>query len=138
MQDAQHFTGNAVSVYQHWRGESEAALAVCQSRPFAGVPDPLALVPPPALRGFFVLPAPPEFPEETGFLQLPFQQPQSPLDIVVMHRDGQHGLPSRLPGRAGGSARARNPRSAVMVYGSDPYVRVGAMMLSVRGCSTST
>jgi len=64
------------------------ALAVRQSLTFAGVPDPLTLVPAPPFGGFFVLPAAPELPEQTGFLQLPFQQTQGNLHIVVIHRDG--------------------------------------------------
>jgi hypothetical protein len=52
------------------------ALAVRQTLTFAGVPDPLALVPPP-----------PEFPEQPGVLQLPLQSTQGKLYIIVMHRD---------------------------------------------------
>ena len=63
------------------------ALAVRQTLTFAGVPDPLALVPPPPFRGFFVLPATPEFPEQPGVLQLPLQSTQGKLYIIVMHRD---------------------------------------------------
>src|SRR5262245_22166491 len=33
---------------------------------------------------------------------------------------------------------ARDTRSAVMMYARDPHARVGAMVLSVRRCSTST
>ena len=49
------------------------ALALRQSCTFAGIPDPLALLPAPPCGGFFVLPAPSELPEQPGFLQLPFQ-----------------------------------------------------------------
>ena len=62
------------------------ALAVRQALTFAGVPDTLALVPPP-FRGFFVLPAAPELPEQPGVLQLPLQSTQGHLHIIVMHRD---------------------------------------------------
>src|SRR5215471_14290320 len=109
-----------------------SALAVRQACTFAGVPDPLTLVPAPPFGGFFVLPAAPELPEQTGALQLPFQQTQGQLHIVVMHRDGQHGLPSRMPGRAGCPTRARDPRFTGMVYGTDPPARGVALALSVR------
>src|SRR5215831_7436041 len=69
-------------------------LAMCQSCTFAGVPDPLALLPPPPCRGFFILPPPPEFTEQAGFLHLPFQLTQRQLHIVMMHRDAYHGPPS--------------------------------------------
>src|SRR5215468_9966966 len=109
-----------------------SALAVRQACTFAGIPDPLTLVPAPPFGGFFVLPAAPELPEQPGALQLPFQQTQGQLHIVVMHRDGQHGLSSRMPGRAGCPTRARDPRFTGMVYGTDPPARGVALALSVR------
>jgi hypothetical protein len=54
-----------------------------QPRTFPGVPDPIAFLPAPPFRRFFVLAAAPEFPEQPGFLQLPFQQTQGELHIVV-------------------------------------------------------
>jgi len=89
----------------------------------------------PPFGGFFVLPAPPELPEEPGFLQLPFQQTQGKLHIVVMHRDDRHGLPSKVSGREGRPTRAHETRSAVLVLGSAPPARVVAMALAVRWCS---
>jgi hypothetical protein len=53
----------------------------------------------PSFGGFFVLPAASDFPEEPGFLQLPFQQAQGKLDIVMMHRDSRHGTPSGILGK---------------------------------------
>ena len=108
------------------------ALAVRQAGPFAGVPDPLTLVSTPPFRRFFVLPAAAELPEQPGFLQLPFQQPQGQLHIGVLHGDGQHGPPSWISDRAGRAARAYTRRSAVMVYGSDPPADRVAMALAVR------
>jgi len=106
------------------------ALAVRQAGPFAGVPDPLTLVSTPPFRRFFVLPAAAEFPEQPGFLHLPFQQPQGQLHIVVLYGDGQHGPPSWISDRAGRAARAYTRRSAVMVYGSDPPADRVAMALA--------
>ena len=83
-------TGNEASVHTAATpsGPADAphTLAVCQARTFAGVPDPLALVPAAPFGGFFVLPAASELPKQPGFLQLPFQQPQGKLDIVLMHQ----------------------------------------------------
>src|SRR5262245_62348932 len=94
-------------------------LAVRQSRTFPGVPDALAHAPAPPFGGFFVLPAPPELPEQPGFLHLPFQQTQGKLHIVVRHRDGQPRLPSGASGRAGRPpARARSLCAAVLRLGS--------------------
>jgi hypothetical protein len=53
---------------------ADCALAVHQSLPFAGVPDPVALLSTPSFGGFFVLLTASEIPEQTGFLCLPFQQ----------------------------------------------------------------
>src|SRR5262249_46166708 len=64
------------------------ALAVRQSRTFPGIPDALAQAPAPPFGGLFVLPPPPEFPEQPGFLHLPFQQTQGKFHIVVRHPDG--------------------------------------------------
>ncbi len=83
-----------------------------QSRTFPRIPDALALASAPPFGGFFVLPPPPELPEQPGFLQLPFQPTQGKLDIVVRHRDGQHRLPSGTSGREGHRARARAPRAS--------------------------
>jgi hypothetical protein len=66
------------------------ARAARQTLTSAGVSPPITFLPPP-FRGFFALPPAPEFPEQPGFLQLPFQETQSQLHIVVMHRDGEHG-----------------------------------------------
>jgi hypothetical protein len=69
------------------------ALPVRQALPFASVPDPGMLLSTPSFGGFFVLPAASQFPEETRFLCLSFQQAQGKLDIVMMHRDSKHGTP---------------------------------------------
>src|SRR5215510_8831675 len=90
------------------------ALAVRQSLTFPGVPDPFALLPAPPFGGFFVLPAAPELPEQPGFLQLPFQQTQSKLHIVMMHRDGQHSPSSGATSRVARPARARDTHAAVI------------------------
>jgi hypothetical protein len=114
-------------------------LAVRQALTFAGVPDTLALVPAPPFRGFFVLPAAPEFPEQPGVLQLPLQSTQGKLHIIVMHRDSQHNLPSKTPGREVCPAPARDPRSAFMVHSSDLHGtrgRHGSLLETVQraGC----
>jgi hypothetical protein len=101
-----HADGGEAWVTGVWPG-----LAVRQPCPFPGIPDALAFPAAPPFGGFFVLPPPPELPEQSGFLQLPFQQTQGKLDIVVRHRDGQHRLPSGASGREGHRVRARVPRS---------------------------
>src|SRR5262249_9575748 len=73
------------------------ALAVRQARTFAGVPDPRALLSPPPCGGLFILPAAPKLPEQPRLQSLPFQPPPGQLHLVVLHRDGQHGLPSMAP-----------------------------------------
>src|SRR5262245_42244810 len=115
------------------------ALAVRQALTFAGVPDTLALVPPPPFRGFFVLPATPEFPEQPGVLQLPLQSTQGKLHIIVMHRDSQHNLPSKTPDREVCPAYTCDPRSAFMVHSSDLHGtrgRHGSLLETVQraGC----
>src|SRR5262249_53685971 len=93
-------------------------LAVRESRTFPGIPDALAHAPAPPFGGFFVVPPPPELPEQPGFLHLPFQQPQGKPHIVVRHRDGQPRLPSGASGRAAAPTRAHDLRAAVLVLSS--------------------
>src|SRR5262249_16845196 len=110
-------------------------LAVRESRPFPGLPDALAHAAAPPFGGFFVLPPPPELPEEPRFLHLPFQQTQGQLHIVLHHRAGQPRLPSGVSGRAGRPPRGRETSAPPSWYAA---ARGGAITLSGRRGSTST
>lgn len=72
---------------------SERSLSARYQLAFSGILDAIAFLPAPAFRGFFVLPAAPEFTHEARFLHLPFEQAQSKLHVVLLYLD-EHGVTS--------------------------------------------
>ena len=61
--------------------------------------DPLALLPHPFLRWFFISSPPLNFTEEPFALKLPLQDPEGLFDIVIANEDFQGGTPLKLQDR---------------------------------------